>query len=302
MGYWVRDEETGTPVGMILVYPWLLRYQGVRLNGASAGTLFVQTEAKMQGFYLFRRFLAMKGVQIFFSNTCNAVAGALWARSGAAPVPDTEHELLLPLRPSAFVEELAERRFGRRWVSRLAGALTQPAGWLLPGKLPRNRLRFTLCSDWEKLSALADRVLADDLLQTDRTPAYLRWIYDPAAAADDGPWVFIVQNSNGTELGWVSVQPEIRGYRQQIRGLVLADVVAHRGTLGVAEIYSGILEQLERRWDALRVRGRLITPMTPPAPGFRLRTFGGPTSYVIRKGEESVVAANQMLSAPADAV
>ena len=103
----------GKLAGMILSVPRLYLLGDQRLLGLAAGDFFVDSSARMQGFFMLRRFLGLAGADFWYANSCNRQSGPLWAKCGAAMVPESDVEYLLPIRLGPLAQELAVRRAGR---------------------------------------------------------------------------------------------------------------------------------------------------------------------------------------------
>ena len=92
------------------------------LLGLVSGNFFVAADARMQGFLLFRKFLAVTGVDFWYATSSNQNSGPLWRQLGGSPVPGSDRELILPLEFGALAEEFARRRQWPRVVARLSKA------------------------------------------------------------------------------------------------------------------------------------------------------------------------------------
>jgi hypothetical protein len=63
-----------------------------RLLGRAGGNFYVDASARMQGFFMLRRFLGAPGFDFYYANSCNRQSAPLWAKCGALMVPDSDVE------------------------------------------------------------------------------------------------------------------------------------------------------------------------------------------------------------------
>src|SRR4051794_5503508 len=97
LGLCLRTGE-GKLAGMILSLPRLYKLGDRDLLGMAAGLFFVDASARMQGFFMLRRYFSIAGVDFYYANSCNRQSAPLWAKCGAVQVPESEVEYLFPLR------------------------------------------------------------------------------------------------------------------------------------------------------------------------------------------------------------
>src|SRR5271166_2033459 len=109
LGETLRDPD-GKILGMIIAVPRMYRLGSQRLIGLAAGHFFIDASARMQGFFMLRRFLGTQGFDFLFANSCNRQSGPLWAKCGAVMVPESEVEYLLPFKLGPLAEEWALRK------------------------------------------------------------------------------------------------------------------------------------------------------------------------------------------------
>src|SRR5208283_1936628 len=76
----ILTTSEGKITGMILSVPRRYRLGGQRLLGLAAGDFFVDASARLQGFFMLRRFLGLGGVDFWYANSCNRQSGPLWAK------------------------------------------------------------------------------------------------------------------------------------------------------------------------------------------------------------------------------
>ena len=99
LGETLRTED-GRLAGMILSLPRMYRIGEKPMLGLAAGNLYVDASARMQGFFLLRRFFAMKGADFWYANSCNrnpARCGQVRGRAGAG----VRSRVHLPIPPRA---------------------------------------------------------------------------------------------------------------------------------------------------------------------------------------------------------
>ena len=109
LGLTLRGTE-GSLAGMILAIPRLYRLGERRLVGLAAGNFFVDASARLQGFFMLRRFLSVAGADFWYANSCNRQSGPLWAKCGAVMVPESDVEYLYPIHLGPLARELILRK------------------------------------------------------------------------------------------------------------------------------------------------------------------------------------------------
>jgi hypothetical protein len=100
-GFCARNAS-GVIVGLILCFPHAFIVEDSRLLGLCSGSFFVEQSARMQGFYLFKKYLNHSSCDFYFGTTCNANSGALWKKVGGLPVPQSEKTYVFPLNSKRF--------------------------------------------------------------------------------------------------------------------------------------------------------------------------------------------------------
>jgi hypothetical protein len=284
----ILANTDGCTAGMILSIPRLYRLGDQALLGLAAGDFFVDASARLQGFFLLRRFLATGGADFWYANSCNRQSGALWAKCGAAMVPDSDVEYLLPIHVGPLAQEMAIRK---SWPAALGAALLAlgPLADLVALPRRRNRLTLEYCSDLELLAAIAERCRNRRLLQPDRSVPYLNWLYGalPAAELGDQPLrVYLFRGPTGDE-GWFSVAQDRRGRKDQIRTTRVLDVVWPAERMTFADILPALLDVARRRSDLLSIRGRvglgLGSDAAARASGLRRRALLAPEGYLVSR-------------------
>jgi hypothetical protein len=302
LGEILRSED-GTLAGMILTIPWVYRLGDRRLLGLAAGNFFVDAEARMQGFFLFRRYLAARGVDFWYASSCNQQSGLLWAKSGGVQVENSDLEYLFIYQMGPLLEEAALRR---RVPRRLAGSLRWAgplAGLAAAPRRPKTSLSSETCEDWDRLEALAERCRDPERLTCDRSAAYLRWKYGRATEAGpgSGPEVHRFSDGLGHE-GWFSLGYSTRGQFEQIRGASLLDAVWPTGHVDFSEVLAKIIEVAASKADVLSIRDRSAFGLRDGYSGLRLRKLPAPEAFLIAPAPKAVELARIADFAAADRV
>jgi hypothetical protein len=278
----LRDAE-GRIRGMILSIPRIYRLGSQRLLGRAAGNFYVDESARMQGFFMLRRFLRAPGFDFYYANSCNRRSAPLWAKCGALMALESDVEYLLPFNLGPLAEEWAIRK---EWHPMVAAALRAvgPLATLVAAPR-RHRHPFTLehCVDLERLADIADRNRDPELLQPERSVAYLEWTYGsiPKSAnnAEIGAAMYRFADPVGRE-GWFVLQFEPRGRKHQIRSARLKDVVWPCQHLAFIDVLPVIIEVAKDRSDVLSIRGRFGLGIQDRSLGLRRRNLLSPEGYV----------------------
>jgi len=187
------------------------------------GSFFVGPPARTLGFYLFKRYLHSPGYAFFFSTTCNANSGALWAKLGACAVPNSDVEYVLPLKLDVMLPFFLAGRTSSSLAAELARLVGRCANPVLQ-LLARQSAELTVepCRDWEKLAELFRRHRSAHRITTDRSTVFLQWRYGPSS--HNHPFdICVFRDKLGNE-GWFSLGSIIRE-PQTIRGRVLLDAI-----------------------------------------------------------------------------
>src|SRR6516165_2155178 len=80
----------GQMAGMIIAVPRLYLLGDRKLIGLAAGHFYIESAARMQGFFMLRRFFKLPNVDFYFANSCNRQSAPLWAKCGAILVPESD--------------------------------------------------------------------------------------------------------------------------------------------------------------------------------------------------------------------
>lgn len=274
----------GEIVGMLGYVPHYFRLGDRRLLGIGAHNFYVDPAMRMQGFFLFRRYLNHPAADFCYSTSCNDNSGPLWKKCGGMPVIDSHAEDTLICNSGPVMQEIAMRK---RVPPRIA-ALLRLGGpvvdLFLKGRRSATKLKWEPCSDWERLAEIAERCRPSDLLTPERSARELeirnRANVNGAASAGRASGVFRFWSPAGQE-GWFSIREVTRGLTGQIRGAVLHDIVWPRDSIGfVPEILPVIAAHLRGRADILSMPGHLRLGLPQRTPGVHRRDFGVSFAFI----------------------
>src|SRR5690348_11617076 len=180
-GFCIRDSQ-GAIRGTNLSFPAAFLAGDQRLRGLCSGSYFVEPQARILGYYLFKKYLASPGYSFFFANTCNANSGALWAKLGGCAAPDSETEYIFPLKLDVMLSKLVALKTSSEFALGLARMLGRSATPVLQLLTRRpSGLSVEPCQDWQKLSELSRRHRSADYVTSDRSPEFLQWRYGPTS-------------------------------------------------------------------------------------------------------------------------
>jgi hypothetical protein len=285
MGETLRTAD-GKILGMILALPRMYRLGDRKLLGMAAGNFFVDASARMQGFFLLKRFLASSGPDFWYANSCNRQSGPLWSKLGGVLVAESDVEYLFPFRLGPLLEEIAIRK---NWPAPLRKTLKRAgplASLIAAPRRRRNPFRVEYCADLDRLADIAERDRNPRFLQADRSPAYLRWVYSsvPPTEGAEGASLTLhrFQDTTGRE-GWFGLSFVPRGRDDQIRSARLYDVVWPHEHYAFAEILPAIVEVAAQRTDLLSIRGRIGLGLSDRIAGLRRRTLLAPEGFIVSK-------------------
>lgn len=288
MGYYVQGTS-GAMMGLVLCFPNGFIGDDRRFVGLCSGSFFVEKEARMSGFLLFRKYLANASRDFFFSTTCNTQSGALWSKLGAKSVPNSEFEYILPINSSVMLPAFLEGRGlaqGALKVAEVTGRVLRPL--IRPFQRMQSDLASERCRDWDKLSDLSYRNRAPNYLTADRSVQFLRWRYG-SASPDRSAEICVFRDRRGNE-GWFSLVSTTRGRHGQIRGVLVLDAVWPRERIPFQQVLAAILDRPRvRSADALFLHPRLGVDYTHCNRLLFRRRLEGPTCYV-RAGQKEVPA------------
>jgi hypothetical protein len=289
-GHILRNDQ-GTVVGMIGHSPGFFLLGDRRYRGLGGSNFYVDQSARLQGFFMFKKYLGFAATDFCFSTTCNDNSGPLWTKCGAGPVPGGNAEYILVMKSGPVLQDLA---LNRRIPRPFAAAL-RPVGSILDlvilARKSRSPLTVEWCQDWDKLHAIAGRNRDPARLTPERSPADLFQRYEgmikqlrPLGQLDG---VYRFSDRSGNE-GWFTVREAARGRLKQIRGVSLADLVWPHGSIELADILCAILELISPRADVFSVRDRFALGLRPGLLGFRRRALPVQDSFVITRAASAL--------------
>jgi hypothetical protein len=278
----LRDDQ-GNVVGMLGYAPQHFRLGDRRLLGLGAHNFYVDPAVRMQGFFLFRRYLNHASADFCYSTSCNNNSAPLWAKCGAVQIPDSDAEDLLIRRTGPLIREIAVRKRVPQELATLLG-LGGPIADLF-----RKRYRGTTtlgrepCSDWERLATIAEQCRSPEFLTPERTASSLQIQYSAWKGLDAGPAVSGVFRFWGPARheGWFSIREELRGLGGKVRAANLHDVVWPRDSIGFAQDVLPLIDDvLKDRVDVFSIPGRLRLGVYPGLPGVYRRKLAAPQAFI----------------------
>jgi hypothetical protein len=253
-GFCVRDGS-GAIRGIDLSFPNAFVAADQRVLGLCSGAFFVEPEARMLGFFLFKKHLGSPGYSLFYATSCNANSGPVWRTVGGRPVQGSDTEYIVPLKLDVMLPALLPDKLSTRVVAGVAGVVGRCANPVVR-LLSRRSTALTIepCRDWEKLSSLARRHRPTQFMTTDRSPAYLEWRYGQNSPNHPND-ICVFRDTRGNE-GWFSLGPVVRGRQAQIRGRILMDAIWARDKMSFPEIFPALLRLVTDKADALFLQPR----------------------------------------------
>ena len=297
-GFCVRDKA-GEIRGLNLRFPAVFLAGDRRILGLGGGGLFVEPEFQTLGFFLFRKKLSLRGYSFFFATTCNSKSAPLWQARGGCAVPNSNVELVFPLKLDNLLIELAIRKKLSVTCERIGGSLGRWANPILH-TLERQAMELTVepCRDWQKLSALFYRHRSKRWVTSERSPEYLEWRY--GRNSDGKPsGVYLVHDRCGNE-GWFSLGNSTRGRRGEIRGVTLLDAVWPREHMSPGKFFSAVVRHVDDKADAIFLRPRPEYDYRECSPWIVRRKWAVPTSFVITRNRVDLEGAASLDLVPAD--
>ncbi len=292
LGHAIRRED-GTIAGVHLISPFRYRQGERRVLGLASGTYFADADARMQAFFLFKRFLGMKGFDFYFANTCNLYSARVWEKCGGRPGPESEFSWLVPLRVAPLVREVLLRRGWPRLAN--AGRAAARLIDLVATKRGSGALELASTADLEFLAATADKWRAPELLVPDRDAAYLHWQYvaGQAVAPKD---VLRFRDGQGRE-GWVAVARSRAGIDWKLEVAAMVDWVVPTG-FDFATLVNSVARRFAGEADVVTYRKRPDLAGAASLPG-RRRAYAAPKTFLIpadrtQQGWESALVAAQV--------
>ena len=283
---------SGEIAGVNVAVPQQFQHDGRSLVGLCSSAFYVDDGARLQGFLMFRRFLATPGADFVFATTCNAVSAGLWERMGALPVPDSRQELIVPLHPRPIIESRLRGHPARGMAAvagRLAGGLLAAARAASAGSV-----RLTPAADLAEAAARVTAVTNAGVLTASRTEAFLRWRY---AGGPGTHRLWLAEDAKGRK-GWIAVSRIERALIPGVRSWMVSDLVWPReGRRSVLMAAAGLVQD---EGDVLAVRGADALEAGAPL-GWR-RSFPQVPVWAYSRQERLSAAGIHMVPADGDTV
>jgi hypothetical protein len=289
-GETLRGPE-GKIFGMILAVPRMYQLGDQRLLGLAAGNFYVDASVRLQGFFMLKRFLGTQGVEFCYANSCNRQSAPLWAKCGAALVPESDVEYLFPFNLGSLAEEWAIRKELPTAVHRVLRTIGPLASLVAAPRCPVNRFTLEKCLDLECLAAIAARNRNPQWLQPERSVPYLRWCYGTAIGSGESEGgdqvVYRFADQEGLE-GWFALTFDRRGRNNQIRSARLVDAVWPNERLSFTDVLPAVIAAARPRSDLLSIRGRVGLALQDGAiRGLRRRPLLAPEGCLTSKSPSS---------------
>jgi hypothetical protein len=298
IGFCARDG-LGIMRGVTLCFPGAFWEADRRVLGLCSGSFFVEPEARMLGFYLFKKYLSARTYSFFYSTTCNAASARIWEKLGGWVVSNVEPEHILPLRLDTLLPALLEERISigtASAIARVGGRCGNPILRLFNSR--SQDLSVQASRDWPKLSELFHRHRPKEWITTDRTAEYLQWRYE--RNSDPYPCgVHLFRDKRGNE-GWFALGNMARGRRGRIRGAVLLDAVWPRERMSFREILPAVAQLALPGSDLISFRARPGLGAGGSGGWFIRRRRTGPSVFAISRGHDSRALATSLDLVPAD--
>lgn len=279
LGACLRSSE-GVIAGLILFFSSSFVWGNEKLSGLCSGSFFVDQTARMQGYFLFRRYLNEADCDFLFATTCNPSSGALWKRFGGWPVPASEFEDVLPIRFGPIARAFALSKGWRSLAVRFSEGMGVSATPLLKAqRLWSPNVTIQPCRDWDYLAGLAEKYRNPNQLTSARSSKYLQWRYErnPATHSNE---VYSFHEPQGSE-GWFAVDTTIRGRTGQVRTLRLLDVVCAETIPAIKSVISAVVRLGTGRSDMILLTGRLMPQLKKTGYVSFRRKLDEPQCYVI---------------------
>ena len=297
-GLCVRDQS-GNIRGLDLCFPAAFLAGEHRIFGLCSGGFFVEPQARVLGYYLFKKYLSTPGYTLFFATTCNVNSAAIWGRLRGSHVPNSNLEYVLPLRLDRLLEGVAARNTSWKipaGLARLCGRLANPALRLLHSQT--SKVRIELCRDWQKLSNLFHRHRRRDRITTDRSPEFLEWRY--GRSLEPGPsGVYLFSDTRGNE-GWFALGQAVRGREVPLRGSILLDLVCPTERISFPDILPEILRLTRESADVISFRPRAGIDYGEYSPCMIRRRWPAPSAFAISRRGSPPVDISSFDLVPAD--
>ncbi len=298
-GFCVRDAS-GNIVGLLLSFANAFLAEDRRLLGLCSGSFFVEPSARINGFYLFKKYLRDSSYDFFFSTTCNAKSGPIWKAIGSSAVPNSETEHILPLNLEVMLPALLAGKTSSAIATRIARVVGGMVGSIVkPGRAQPHEFAVEPCQDWQKLSDLFRRHRPRSWITRDRSPEFLRWRYGPRSPNHPAE-ICLFRDKQGNE-GWFALADTIRGRHRQIHGAMLLDAVWPRDKIRFKQIFPVILRcHKVSMADAVFFQPRLSLDYSECSGLIIPRRLEGPQCFAVARKGAAPVDVSLLDLVPAD--
>ena len=198
---------------MITYHAQFYRLGDRRLLGLVRGNLHVAPTARMQGFFLLRRYMNNPKADFCFATSCNVNSAPLWVKCGAGQAPNSDIEYLYVNPDRTGPQEVALRKgLPNAWRRRFARRPPRIA--LLGSAPPPTRADGTSVRRLGTARRNRGAEPRPAQLTHDRTADILRDKYEAlskqGAASDSTDGIYLFTAEDGRE-GWFSLRQGRRG-------------------------------------------------------------------------------------------
>ena len=277
---WGLRSASGDLVGCFLCGPQRYRFHQTTITLMGSSTFYVDAVHRGAGGMLFLQYSRLNARWALFGNSANPVSARLWKARGAAPIPETDHELLGVMHWQPMLEELWVRRGAGSSGSRWIGKLTSP----FVGMVKRLRMGRGESADLTLLASAeqgADLVAEEnpESLTAVRDLGFLHWRYFSGGKASE---VFAFRCKSFARDVLVTVNHVARGHRGQIRTLNLLDIYPEVSAEVCSLIAAALLERYRGKIDLMVVRGQNAKLQAALRDiGFLGREFEAPCGWML---------------------
>ena len=275
---WVLRTQGGTIVGSLLCVPQrFVDAAGHAFTLLLSSGYFVDPAYRSVGTDLFNRYLELGSAHPLLTTAATGRQGETWKQAGGSPVAGTSREWFGVLNWAPVAEEITGRRTKLSGLSRLAAAFVAPLAPFADAlKLPAAYSHLDLIYDSDDIPAPSET--ADSAIRGVRDHTFVKWRFFQSPDYDIDVLRFTPEY--GGPPSAVVVKHTTRGYRQQIRTLVVLDVW---GPAVSADVVAAHLAARYRdRCDAIVFGCQGPEAETDLArAGFKPREFETPAAWIV---------------------
>ena len=282
LGFGLRSEK-GDLVGCLLCSPQKFRFQQQQVPVMGSSCFYVNEAYRGSGALIFLKYSRLSDRWPLFGNSANAEAATLWKGRGAAPIPNSDRELIGVLQWSPVVEDLIYKKVGRSAAPRLTASLTSG----MVSSFRRLKLPESDSADLHRLGSADHAAQLCDaespaFLTAVRDASYLRWRYFSERDATAAVFAFRAGQLERPVLVTVNQRP--RGYRGQINALYVLDIYPQAPAELLLQIASALGAHYHGKVDVIVLR--CLDPAQRDAAcktGFIERRFDAPNGWFLDK-------------------